>query len=102
MLIFLGFQTMKIHFEGFTAICTPITEEGGGAWFSGVPGDWQWSIEHFGMSWGVEETLGSAIRASKAEIFSLNADFVLNPYEDENDRLNDCYFIPKGTEINEF
>ncbi|WP_293134738.1 hypothetical protein [Microcoleus sp. bin38.metabat.b11b12b14.051] len=93
---------MQITTNGLTIDFKEITIAGGGSWHRGNPGDVEWSIVNFGMSWGISANLADAISAGIAEVALINSQFDVSQeeiYQMENERLNDTYHLESESEF---
>ena len=93
---------MQITTNGLTIELKEITIAGGGSWHNGNPGDVEWSILNFGMSWGISANLAKAISAAFVEIALINSAFDVSEqeiYQMENERLNDTYHLESESEF---
>ncbi|PJE45245.1 MAG: hypothetical protein CUR32_01195 [Flavobacterium sp.] len=74
-----------------------LKEDNEGSWYRGKAGDWEWSIQDMGMSWGICPNLEEAITSAKLEIASILKDFDISDVEImeiEKDRVNDVFTFP--------
>ena len=93
---------MQITTNGLTIEFKEITIAGEGSWHTGNPGDVQWSVVNFGMSWGISANLAEAISASLAEVALIISEFGVSQneiYQMENERLNDIYHLESESEF---
>lgn len=76
-----GTLMIQININCFIVDFQQLDQDNQGAWHSGKAGDWQWTIQDFGMSWGISPTLEQAIVDSNQEMENIRKDFDISDHD---------------------